>query len=73
VYFDIIVNLWTGASRAGVSGAGASRVPKFNSQKPHDGSQLSVQLQHTHIHKIKKSFKKLKHPKYRPGRGGACL
>jgi hypothetical protein len=28
------------------------RVLKFNSQQPHDGSQLSVQLQCTHIHKL---------------------
>ena len=46
------------------------RGPKFNSQQPHDGSQLSVtgsdalfccirrQLQCTHIHKNKCIFKK---------------
>jgi hypothetical protein len=34
-----------------------SRGPKFNSQQPHEGSQLSVQLQCTHIHKT--SLKKM--------------
>jgi hypothetical protein len=29
---------------------------KFNSQQPHAGSQPSVQLQYTHIHKINKQI-----------------
>jgi hypothetical protein len=33
--------------------------PKFKSEQPHGGSQPSVQLQCSHIHKINKSFKKL--------------
>ena len=41
--------------RAGLTRA--SRGPKFNSQQSDEGSQLSVQLQCTHIHKIKKKFK----------------
>ena len=43
-----------GASGAGVSGAGASRGPEFNSQQSHDGSQSSIQLQCTHIHEMNK-------------------
>jgi hypothetical protein len=34
--------------------------PEFKSQQPHGGSQPSVQLQCTHIHKINKSLKKEK-------------
>ena len=30
---------------------------KFNSEQPHEGSQPSVQLQCTYIHKINKSLK----------------
>jgi hypothetical protein len=41
-----------------VSRAGASRGPEFNSQQRHDGSQPSVQLQCTHLHKINKQIKK---------------
>jgi hypothetical protein len=44
------INLEARASRVG-----ASRDPEFNSQQPYDGSQPSVQLQCTHIHKINKS------------------
>jgi hypothetical protein len=43
-----------GTERAGPNGA--SRGPKYNSRQPHEGSQPSVQLQCTHIHKINKSF-----------------
>jgi hypothetical protein len=33
----------------------SSKGPEFKSQQPHGGSQPSVQLQCTHIHKINKS------------------
>ena len=42
-----------GLQRVGLTGA--SRGPKFNSQQAHKGSQLYVQLQCAHIHKINKS------------------
>ena len=35
----------------------SSEGPEFKSQQPHGGSQPSVQLQCTHIHKINKYFK----------------
>jgi hypothetical protein len=58
VYLGIIINKSLGQSEQGqpelAGPIGVSRGPKFNTQQPHEGSQPSVQLQCTHIHKINK-------------------
>jgi hypothetical protein len=41
-----------------IFGLERAKVLKFNSQQPHEGSQPSVQLECTHIHKINRSLKK---------------
>jgi hypothetical protein len=64
-HISVIIN----KSMARESGAGESRGPEFNSQQPHDGSKLSVQLQCTHIHILEPLFKNRKGA----GRGGAHL
>jgi hypothetical protein len=53
----LIINkslVWSESGTEKVGPNRASRDPKFNSQQPHEGSQPSVQLHYTQIHKVNK-------------------
>ena len=56
----IIINTSLGQREQGLREWGRleqAEIQKFNSQQPREGSQPSVQIQCTHIHKINKSLK----------------
>jgi hypothetical protein len=59
VYLCVIINK---SRRLGVSGG-----PEFSSQKPHDGSRPSEQLQCTHIHEREKGRKEGRKEERREG------